>query len=291
MSKTEEMNEETKEKKTGKKKRRTSPVTVIILIACIGIFCYAGYRLFSIYWEYGKAEAEYEDLVETYQLPLDTEDTTSATTDKKKKDTEELDPLGWPRYAVDIDTLQQLNSDIIGWIYMPGSVVNYPIVRAEDNNYYLRRTIRGTYNTAGSIFMDCANQPDFTDLNTILYGHNMKNGSMFGSFKNFYQDEDYYKEHPYFYIYTPDKKWNKYEIFSGYHCQSDDSSYDYVKENAYEKYVERALSRSIIDFGVEVDTENKKTVVTLSTCSGRSGGTQRFLLHGVWIDEKITQQP
>ncbi|MCR4587607.1 MAG: class B sortase [Lachnospiraceae bacterium] len=272
------------EEKPKKKKKKTSPVTILLMLVCVAIFCYAGYQLASIYLEYGEAESEYEELAVSYQIP-EAEDETEESVEA---DPVKMDPLEWPSYAVDLDTLQNLNSDIIGWICMPGTNVNYPIVRAEDNNYYLRRTIRGTYNKSGSIFMDCANKPEFTDLNTIIYGHNMKNGSMFGSFKKFYQEEGFPEEHPYFYIYTPDKKWNKYMIFSCYHTQSDSSSYDYVTEDMYVDYVEKALKNSLFDFGVEVDTENKKTVVTLSTCSGKSGGTQRFLIHGVWVDEKIT---
>ncbi|MCR5032296.1 MAG: class B sortase [Lachnospiraceae bacterium] len=271
-----------------KKKRKTSPVTILVLLFCIGVFCYAGYQLASIYLEYGKAESEYKELVSDFQVPVDTDDTDTENV-TSSGDKEELDPMGWPRYAVDIETLQQLNSDIIGWIYIPDTKVNYPVVRGEDNSYYINRTFRLTYNSSGSIFMDYANQPDFTDLNTILYGHNMKNGAMFGSLKKYYQEEGYAYDHPYFYIYTPDKKWNKYQIFSCYHTQADSSSYDYVTEDMYEKYVQRAKSHSAFNLGVDVDTENKKTIVTLSTCSGKTGGTQRFLIHGVWIDEKVTE--
>ena len=95
--------------------------------------------------------------------------------------------------------------EIIGWIYSDGTPINYPIVQTTNNEYYLRRLIDGTYNQAGSIFMDYKNSSDFSDYNTIIYGHNMKNDSMFGTLTS-YESQDYYNEHKEMYLYSENKK-------------------------------------------------------------------------------------
>ena len=104
----------------------------------------------------------------------------------------------------------------MGWIYVEAVPdINYPIVHGKDNETYLHRTYEKNYNFAGTIFVDYENKGDFSDCNTIVYGHNMKNGSMFAQLKKFTQDEETYKKSKYFWIFTPEKNY-RYEIISAY---------------------------------------------------------------------------
>lgn len=95
---------------------------------------------------------------------------------------------------VDFERLQEENKDIIAWLYCPDTEINYPVVQSKDNEYYLRRLLDGTWNIAGTLFMDYRNAADCSDLHTIIYGHNMKNNTMFGSLPK-YSKQEYYEEH------------------------------------------------------------------------------------------------
>ena len=123
-------------------------------------------------------------------------------TPEEETDEPEAEPSGY--LQIDFAGLQAVNPDVIAWIDIPGLSVSYPVVQGEDNSYYLHHLFTGEYNSSGSIFADCHNQPDFTDQNTIIYGHNMKNGSMFGTLSH-YQDQVLWEENPYFYLYVPGK--------------------------------------------------------------------------------------
>ena len=166
---------------------------------------------------------------------------------------------------------------MIGWLEMEAvDTINYPIVQGEDNDYYLHRTFQRTDNFAGSIFMDYMNKSNFGQRNTIVYGHNMKNGSMFGSLKN-YRDQEVYKKSPYFWIYTPTRIY-KYEIFSC--AEVDKFGQDYQitfrdKED-FQEFIYHAQDQSLYDTGVDVDYTD--TVVTLSTCTGNEA--TRFIVQG-----------
>ena len=178
---------------------------------------------------------------------------------------------------IDFDSLQEINPDVIGWLEMEAvDTINYPIVQGEDNDYYLHRTFQRTDNFAGSIFMDYMNKSNFGQRNTIVYGHNMKNGSMFGSLKN-YRDQEVYKKSPYFWIYTPTGIY-KYEIFAC--AEVDKFGQDYQitfrdKED-FQEFIYRAQDQALYDTGVDVDYTD--TVVTLSTCTGNEA--TRFIVQG-----------
>ena len=132
---------------------------------------------------------------------------------------------------VDFDALKAINDDVVGWLELEAiPSISYPIAQGEDNEYYLHRTIKKTYNFAGSVFIDSTNASDFSDCNTIIYGHNMKNGSMFGKLKQMYESEKY-KDSKYLWICTPNGKY-RYEIFR---CRKNYSIYEKIPFN-YNNY-------------------------------------------------------
>lgn len=180
---------------------------------------------------------------------------------------------------VDFEKLKEINSDVVGWIYIPCLKLSYPVMQARDNDYYLHRTIRRTELFAGSIFMDAFNKPDFSDPNTLVYGHNMLNGSMFGKLWHItYKDAA--KEDPYFWILTPEKAY-RYKIFSSYATKSDSKTYRafVLRNTEFKNWCYEMRSWSLVDFGEYPFTQESR-VVTLSTCSGTSK-TERTIVQGV----------
>lgn len=178
-----------------KKKGGSNIVSNIILVIAIVVFAVSAYKLYGIFSEYNKGDKEYQKIQD---LVINTE---------KKDDTKE------EAFSVDFEKLLEMNSDVVGWIrFDEPSEINYPVVQGRDNEEYLKRTFEANTNKLGTLFVDVNNPGDFSGRNTFIYGHNMKNGSMFAQLLK-YKDDSFYKEHPYFYIYTPDGKVRTYEIF------------------------------------------------------------------------------
>ena len=178
-------------------------------------------------------------------------------------------------FYLDWDSLYAQNQDLVGWIRMAPSV-SYPIVRADNNSFYLHHGFQKTYNINGAIMMNCYNSPDWSDKNTVVYGHNMNNGSMFGSNKK-YMDQSYTEKHPYFYIYTKDGRLT-YRIFETMVVHDDSRPFEtqFADDAAFGKYLDDIRPNRDYDLGVSVS--EKDQIVTLSTCTRH--GTMRFLIQG-----------
>lgn len=170
--------------------------------------------------------------------------------------------------AIDFDLLSEQSSDIIGWIYLPDSPINYPVLQAEDNSFYLHRLYDETYNAGGSIFADYECPGDFSGRNTIIYGHNLTDKSMFGTIRYFSLEgnQEYYEEHPVFYINTPGGNY-KCEVFSCYVTTTDSDAYKlgFESDEDYAEFLEERQSLSKIETPILLSTEDR--IVTLSTCS------------------------
>ncbi len=145
--------------------------------------------------EYAHGTESYEEVAEQYV----SEATDAEETEQNSIEVPELtEPEETTPITVDFEALRKENGDVVGWLYCEDTPINYPIVQSEDNDYYLRRLLDSTWNIAGTIFMDYRNAPDFSDWNTIIYGHNMNNDSMFGTLQD-YKKQAYYEEHPVLY--------------------------------------------------------------------------------------------
>lgn len=224
----------------------------LLMIICFCSFCYFAYNIYNYIKDEKEQNKINKEIVE--------EAVKKVEEDKiDEKDEKKDNPL-----IVDFQSLKEKNNDIVAWIYSEGTPINYPIVQTTNNDYYLRRLIDGTYNQAGTIFMDCKNNNDFSDFNTIIYGHNMKNDSMFGTLTN-YENQDYYNEHKEMFLYTENKKF-KIEIFAGFITSSESNIYTYPKSsNTNKKLIEEALKKSTFSSDIEVTNDDK--IITLSTCS------------------------
>ena len=260
-------------------KRKTNVISNTILVFAVGIFLFSAYKLYTIYDEYNKGDKEYQSIIE---------DVVSIEEPKETTDTEEGDSEGNAVFQVDFDKLQSVNKEVVGWIRFENpSKISYPIVQAEDNDKYLKTTVEGKKNGAGSIFMDANNTADFSDRNTFIYGHNMKNGSMFGQLRK-YKNYDFYKENPYFYIYTPSGEEIKYQIYAVSIVEDTSESYNkyYTNDEEYLNYLKYIKSISRYDTGVEVTAQSQ--LVSLSTCTNVTE-TQRLLVQGVRVAEPVAE--
>ncbi|MGG7058998.1 class B sortase [Clostridium tertium] len=237
--------------------KKSSKIYIIILSIFLSIFIYSLYKLYKIYEGHKFAIEEYDNL-ENY-----IKEVTSNNDDELS-------------INIDFDSLKDINKDIVGWIYFENIDINYPIVKGVDNSYYLNHTFQNNFNSSGSIFMDYRNDSEFKDLNTVIYGHNMRNGAMFGNLMNL-KDEGIYKENLNFWVLTNGSKY-KCEIFSVYIDESTSESYNLVFKNKeeYSKYLNMIIERSIYNTGIKPTTDD--LVVTLSTCATAEGST-RFIVH------------
>ena len=181
--------------------------------------------------------------------------------------------------VVNFEALQAINSDVIGWIYCEGTPINYPILQGYDNNDYLHRGYDGSYNGSGSIFVEASNRRDFEDANTILYGHHMKDGSMFASLEN-WQDPAFAAAHPVMWILTPAQDY-KVVLVSAYYTEATSGVYSVFPDpgEPLNIYMENVLSYS--DFTPAEVPETDKYVL-LSTCAYVFTNA-RYVVHGAMI--------
>lgn len=182
---------------------------------------------------------------------------------------------------INFKALQAVNPDVIGWIYSPNTTINYPVVQGDDNAYYLKHLADGTKNRNGCPFLDIQNRPDFTDDNSIIYGHHMQNGTMFAGI-SWYEDQIYYDEHPVMYLMTPTAIY-RIEIFSGYTTKMDSSAYmqTFGSIREHTDWLKEVSGRS--DFRANLEISAYDRVITLSTCAYRFENA-RYVLHGKLVE-------
>ncbi len=264
-----------------KKKTVKKVISWIILIICICVFCYAGYNLFTVYYANHQEGQEIERLQEVVQIP----------------DSDDPDRL--EVFNVDFAKLQEINPGVVGWIVVEDTSISYPIVQGSDNDYYLTHTFEKQSNYAGAIFMDYRATPDFSDLNTFIYGHNVFHGTMFAELAN-YVDKAYFDSHPYIYLYTPSGNY-KLEVFSAYVDIGDSDSYQmsFATQESYASYLQLIQQKSRHQRGTTVSAEDN--IVTLFTCSYESGNNpfntqaeyieDRYFIHAKIIAELEPTQP
>lgn len=188
---------------------------------------------------------------------------------------------------IDFQSLQKENKDICAWIKIPGTEVDYPILRNElDDDYYLEHTVEGKEGLPGSIYMESLNSPDFKDINTVIYGHDMKDGSMFGKLE-LYKDSSYMKENSKVLIYTPEHIYT-YTVFAAvtYDNRHLLYSFDFSKEEGLSEFLDSINSVRNMNscFDEKINVKSSDKIITLSTCNGIK--TQRFLVEAVLIDEQ-----
>ena len=246
-------------KKKQQKRARFNAASSVVLVAAVCVFVFSLYQLVSMlvpYYSGGKIYDEIKDL--------------AITADE--------DGSG---FQVDFDALMKENSDTVAWIrFDEPAIISYPVVKSADNNEYLTKTFTANDNKLGAIFMDMRNSSDFSDRNTFIYGHHLNvGGEMFSELLE-YESEPFCKEHPNFYIYTPDGHVRTYTVFSAGVVKDTADNYkiEYASDAEYEEYLK--LCQDSSNYTVDVELNAQSQIVSLSTCTNVRDD-ERFLVQGV----------
>lgn len=249
-------------------KKFKSVLRIVLILLCIGIMAFCGYKLYETYAEYAAGTELYDDLTNHYVVPVEPPESVP----QEDTPTVETAPL-----SVDFAALLEENSDVVAWIYCADTAVNYPVVQSDDNSYYLRRMLNGKYNIAGTLFMDYRCPADLSCWNTIIYGHNVKNGSMFGILP-YYKDPAYYEVHPVWYLLTPDAEY-KIELVAGYITPYDSDAYN-IPQTREERDALLAMAKENSTFVTDTVVGEWDRLITLSTCTYEYDDA-RYVLVGV----------
>ncbi|WP_407927856.1 class B sortase [Gracilibacillus suaedae] len=234
-----------------------------ITIICLGLLIFSAYKLTSVFWDYYQNRQVLAEIQQVYVPESIEKEATNVTRSS-------------------FDPLLDINEEIAAWIKIDGTNVDYPILQAEDNQFYLNRNYLHQETRAGSLFLDYRNDLENNDLHTIVYGHNMRDGSMFGQLDQFL-DQDFYEDHP---TFQYDSLYQSYdvEIFAAYVTTTD---FYYIETNfadtaAYRGFLNEITAKSQIETETTVTEDDQ--IITLSTCDyqlDRDKG--RFVVHGKLI--------
>ena len=259
-------------------KRKNKWLLRILIVIFLTVMVISVWKIWEIYSEYRTGEKAYNDISHMISLPPNTEEPRPSATTAPSEGTEpssDEDFTNWP--TVDFAALREINPDIVAWIYIEGTEINYPVVQGEDNSFYLKHLFDGEWNGAGCIFLNYQNNADFSDRHSILYGHHMKNGTMFTDLEK-YKEQDFFDEHPFGLLVTPDKNY-KIEFFSGYVVAAHESAWRIDFTDAeFETWLQNAVDQSC--FSSEIIPGTSDNILTLSTCSYEFDDA-RFVLLGV----------
>ncbi|MBD5550512.1 MAG: class B sortase [Lachnospiraceae bacterium] len=267
-------------KNTGKKKKRGKGIGTVIVVLLLCVFGFSIFKLFSYYLEYREQDKLYEEAVHTYikELPASAEKTSDGETGSEDETGSESENEIVCPVAVDFDTLFAENKDAVGWLYCEDTNINYPVMQGEDNDYYLHHSYDGQVSKAGAIFAAAENSPGFTDSNTIIYGHHMKNGSMFAHLAD-WADQEYFDAHSVMWLLTPEETY-RVDLFAGYLTSVDSAAYTIFTDPCpeFDKYLSEVLAAS--DVQTTVETPKDAHYVMLSTCEYNFQNA-RYVLFGV----------
>lgn len=258
-------------------KRGPRPLVVLIvllIVACVAAGVAGGMYLVNTYTQIKDVENS-QDIVPT--LPSSSSGSAAASSDKQEG-------------TIDFKALQQTNSDIYAWIYIPDTNVNYPVCQnATDNAYYLTHGPTGNESDIGAIFSEAQfNHKDFQDPVTVLYGHNGYGSTMFSDLHG-YERQDYFDTHENVYVYTPDKVYT-YRVFSAFMAGSKHimGTFDFASDAGISEFITFLKDPGAIDAhvsDVQVDVDDK--LIVLATCNtGALEATGRYLVCGVLVDEQ-----
>ncbi|MCH5303896.1 MAG: class B sortase [Ruminococcus sp.] len=257
-----------------KKNSRAKIIVILIIFILLIILGILGFLLYNVYNNY-IAQNDYKQLSSSVAL---TEETN--TTNKL------------PKNPIDFKSLKKRNSEIFAWIRIPDTNIDYPVLQSKkSDDFYLHRDINGEYKYAGSIYIEYCNSTELDDRVTVMYGHNMQNGSMFANLHKF-EDFSFFKKHRYFYVYTPTRKLT-YEVVSAHNYDSKHimNSYNFAENKVFKNYLEFIQNPRSIVRNVREKLNHKLTVddriLTLSTCLNSGDG--RYLLQGVLVKDEFTR--
>ena len=274
------------------KKRKI--VWIILALIFLLMFLFSGYILLRQLGVFGKDDGS--DAREAGKKgsaeDVFSSETSTQTTETESDEAEDTTEPSLPDNPVDFANLWGYNEDVYAWIEVPGTPIDYPILQSsESSDYYHRRNWLGESDVAGCIYTQYYNRKDFTDPNTVIYGHYMWDGTFFGSLHDF-RDPEFFAENRYIYIYIPGHAL-KYEIFAAYEYDNRHilGAYNFSNDEEFEKYLQTCLnpasmSRNVLE-GVTLTAEDR--IVTLSTCLANGDSSKRYLVQGVLVEDVQTK--
>ena len=239
-----------------RKRKQSRALYYVILVILLGVLVFSAVKIISYFKQQADASNAQDEINQNYVTPGSTDTDDDTNDDKTDTKTKEPDP---DTIDVDFDKLCADYPDVVGYIYSANTLVQQPIQYGKGNEYYLTHDLKGNTNNNGSIFIEQLNSGNFTDDNTIIYGHNMKTGMMFANL-TLYKDKGYYNSHPYLYIYTPSQNY-RVDLYAGFVCEYDDEVYT---TSLTQDQLKAMAAKST--FASNIGTPTGKTV-TLSTCS------------------------
>ena len=248
-----------KNKKNKNKKYKKAILNLILYIILLSILIYSGIKIFKWYKDKTNNNKIAEQIKSTVIVEEKNED--------KNKD----------EYTVDFNKLKEQNNETIAWLKVNNTNVEYPVVKGTNNSFYLNHSFDKSNNSAGWIFADYRNKFDNTDKNIVIYGHNMRDGSMFGSMLNILNAKWYEnEENTNITLYTEHEK-SIYKVFSVYKIENEDYyiKTEFKNGNEFEGFIKNLKKRSIKDFNVDVSKDDN--ILTLSTCANNN--KYRVVLH------------
>ena len=246
-------------------------LTLIFLLTAI----FAGIQVIREYRVSKESADVYTDLdkyVDIPEVPVETETNQTDPSESGEMQAPNNDP------TIDFDALRSINPDCVGWIHIPDTGISYPVVQGSDNSHYLKHLFDGKWNSSGCIFMDCRVDAALSDRHSIIYGHHMKNGTMFSGLTK-YKKQDYFEEHPTGLLITPECTY-RIEFFAGYVAGVDEAAWKvrFQSDEEYEMWLKEAREKSWIASPLSPAVTDR--VLTLSTCSYEFDNA-RFVLLGV----------
>ncbi len=266
-----------KKGKHGRNTARAKTTCIAVLSLCGLLALGSGFLIVRDLSQYAESAGTYDGLAEHVEVPEQAGEPEGPGTGEEtgREDSSAVLPV------VDFEALRENGPDIIGWLSLPDTAINYPVTQRDDNEYYLHHLYDGTYNKVGCLFVDYENNADYSDRNTIIYGHNMRDGSMFAAL-NEYDEQGYFDGHPQMYLVTPGGGYTV-EIFTAFVAEPGESGSDaspwrlsWKDDGAYTTWLSEMAGRSVIETDVTVTSSDK--VLTLSTCT--PGGKSRFIVMG-----------
>ena len=262
-------------------------VVIALVLAAAALYVVREWRIQQRYREMARqVQSEAQVLSTQPPAPVELPEETQAPAAPTPEPTPEQTPEPTPEpvsIPIDFPYYCEQNDDIVGWVEVEGTDIDY-LVLYDTDNYYLNHTYQYQYSGAGSIFMQDYNHSDFSDFNTVLYGHNMASGAMFAQLHRF-EKSDFFDAHDTITIYTPDRRLT-YRIFAAYKTDNLNimTHFDYSTEEGREEYIDRIYTHTYSHFDEDVPVTASDRIITLSTCIGNSN--YRYVVQGVLVEER-----
>lgn len=265
----------TSHRKRASQERKFSPPGIILILICLAVFVFCLYKLLPKASEYHKSAKIYREIREDAVIPHSPDQSSIGSGNKTLPDTDTID---WELFK---------DMDVVAWLMLDD--ISYPVLQGDDNSEYLHALPDHTYNYGGSILLDSVNSRYLSDRNSIIYGHNMADGSMFGKFHSRYINAEY-RDHT-FCLYLPNGTRRTYTFFSVLTTEAGSRVYSYAFENSPSFLNWQNMLKSSTRYENSPKPDKNARFVSLSTCDGMAGTTRRLVIIGKETNLETIQQP